>query len=332
MEKLNQRYQIKNKLGESSNNIVYKALDNISKKDITIKILKKNNGKSLKLFKKEYLINRRLQHPNIRKAYSFEKVFSIDDNPVTSERYFQVLEYIDKTYKNIKKKYYNQIINALKFIYQNNLHHGDIKSNNILVTSNNNIKIADISPFIKVEKKENVDIKKINKVLRKKNIIINKTINNIEDYFKTDLFDKNIYLETVYKHLNNSNFPLEYILNEKEIKNIVSSKQIINLYNPSSINNSDYFLRRIHQYYEIENYQYIHINDYEPNKNFNIIKELVKKSIKYDYLNEIIFEYGKEFVKIYKNLPFDPSEKLSNDNAEKSKLINLSVNLVKEIK
>ncbi len=338
MKKLNQRYQIKNKLGESSNSIVYKAIDNISKKYVTIKILKKNNGKSLKLFKKEYLINKRLQHPNIRKAYSFEKVFYIDENPVTSERYFQVLEYIDKTYKNIKietlkkkKKYYNQIINALKFIYENNLHHGDIKSNNILVTSNNDIKIADISPFIKVEKKENVDIKKINKVLRKKNIIINKTINNIEDYFKTDLFDKNIYLETVYKHLNNSNFPLEYILNEKEIKNIVSSKQIINLYNPSSINNSDYFLRRIHQYYEIENYQYIHINDYEPNKNFNIIKELVKKSIKYDYLNEIIFEYGKEFVKIYKNLPFDPSEKLSNDNAEKSKLINLSVNLVKEI-
>ena len=116
-------------------------------KIVTLKSYNKNKIKQSIIEREKDALNllKNLRSPFLPKIYdSFE----------TDTHFIIVMEYIyenflnylikrGKLYENLAKIIFKQIIAGLQFLHTNNIVHRDIKPNNILIDSNNNIKIID---------------------------------------------------------------------------------------------------------------------------------------------------------------------------------------------
>jgi len=143
-------YIIIKKIGSGSFATVYLAqkdqqlyaLKVINKTEITAVYEQKLNN--------EIHILKKIDHPNIVKLY---------DVIETSESYYLILEYISggdlydlvvspdfsKLQINDKKKIFNQIAGAVKYLHENNISHADLKLENILIDKDRNIKLTDFN-------------------------------------------------------------------------------------------------------------------------------------------------------------------------------------------
>lgn len=143
------RYELLEKIGEGGMGIVYKAKCHLLNRFVAVKTLKaelSNDEAFIARFKREANSVASLSHPNIMNVYDVGSENNIN---------FIVMEYINgKTLKQVIKENVRlsslktldiafQIAKALECAHKNDIIHRDIKPDNILITEDNVIKVAD---------------------------------------------------------------------------------------------------------------------------------------------------------------------------------------------
>lgn len=142
------RYKIIRKLGEGGTAKVYLAYDQIDERNVSLKILKKENidDRKVKKFKKEAETLALLDDENIVKIYDVGQ----DDN-----LHYIAAEYIDgMTLKDYIRtcspipveeivKLSQQILHGVKHAHERGVVHKDLKTQNILLDEHKNVKITD---------------------------------------------------------------------------------------------------------------------------------------------------------------------------------------------
>uniref|UniRef100_A0A7N0V5M2 non-specific serine/threonine protein kinase n=1 Tax=Kalanchoe fedtschenkoi TaxID=63787 RepID=A0A7N0V5M2_KALFE len=99
---------------------------------------------------REVLIMKTLRHPNI------VNLVEVIDDP-SSDNFYMVLEYVESKWvcegtgpecsleENTARKYLRDIVSGLMYLHAHNIVHGDIKPDNLLVSSSGTVKIGDFS-------------------------------------------------------------------------------------------------------------------------------------------------------------------------------------------
>ena len=141
------RYEIKEHLGSGGMAIVYRALDQKLDRSVTLKIMRNDLEEGfIERFYKEAQSVAGLSHANIVKVFDFG-----EDDGI----HYIVMEYVDgATLKEliVRKAPFDeetilgvavQIASGLLHAHQNDVVHRDIKPQNILVTNDGSVKIAD---------------------------------------------------------------------------------------------------------------------------------------------------------------------------------------------
>jgi len=146
---LGNRYRLLTKLGGGGMAEVYKGLDTLLDRQVTIKILREqyaSDEEFAKEFRKEAQAVARLSHPNI---------VSIYDVGIEGETQYLVMEYVEGI--NLKEYISEnaplsqgelvsisvQICDALDHAHSNQIVHRDIKPHNILITNTGKVKVTD---------------------------------------------------------------------------------------------------------------------------------------------------------------------------------------------
>ncbi|MBE6608855.1 MAG: Stk1 family PASTA domain-containing Ser/Thr kinase, partial [Ruminococcaceae bacterium] len=146
---IDDRYEIKEILGIGGMAVVFRAYDKRDERDIAIKILKEealSDENAFECFDSESRAISMLSHPNIRKIY---------DISMTGEYKYLTMEYLDgptlKSYVKSKGSlsheealdFITQILDALDHTHSKGIVHRDIKPQNVIVVSDNTIKLTD---------------------------------------------------------------------------------------------------------------------------------------------------------------------------------------------
>jgi serine/threonine protein kinase/Tfp pilus assembly protein PilF len=157
---INQRYIVKKLLGKGRSKVFSVIDTEFPEKEIAMKILSPNIIHEEKYsFEKEYFTLRKLDHPNIIKAYDIGVVLTIDNedqDEIETGSSFITIEKFDSVEFNKYAEINNestliniikQICSALFYLHQSNYIYYDLKPQNILVSgdsSNPQIKIIDL--------------------------------------------------------------------------------------------------------------------------------------------------------------------------------------------
>ena len=165
MEKIG-KYEIIKTLGKGATAVVYLANDPDRGHPVAVKLIRFNDDNAAmsrrlrKLFQTEGATGRRLDHPNIVKIY---------DAVIESDRAWIVMEYVEGTsledYCAINKLLpMHRTIGiifkcclALDHAFRQGIVHRDIKPANIMVTADDNPKIADFGLALNIKKDMNTD-------------------------------------------------------------------------------------------------------------------------------------------------------------------------------
>jgi len=144
---ISNRYEVQNQLGSGGMAVVYRALDHKLDRYVTLKIMREDLEEGfIERFYKEAQSIACLSHTNIVKVYDYG-----EDNGI----HYIVMEYVDGTTLKdliVKKAPFDeettlgvavQIAHGLLHAHKNDVIHRDIKPQNILVTHDGSVKIAD---------------------------------------------------------------------------------------------------------------------------------------------------------------------------------------------
>ena len=164
-KRLDGRYEIHEILGVGGMAVVYKAYDNLENRTVAIKILKEEYAKNeefLRRFKNESKAISLLSHQNI------VKIFDVSFGDIIQ---YIVMEYIEGiTLKEFIERegslswkdavhFTLQILRGLQHAHDRGIVHRDVKPQNIMVLSDNTIKVTDfgIARFARSEQKTITD-------------------------------------------------------------------------------------------------------------------------------------------------------------------------------
>ena len=155
-------YQVKYILGEGGLGVVYLAKQLSMKRNVALKVLYPKWMKDAE-FRKRFLLEARvvgkLSHPNLIQVF---------DIGYANDRYYFSMEYVKgntiedmiiqegKLSVDRALDYCLQVLDALQYIWKNNLIHRDIKPNNIMVNERNIAKLGDFG-FVKSPGDESLD-------------------------------------------------------------------------------------------------------------------------------------------------------------------------------
>lgn len=153
---INQRYIIRKKLGEGRSKVFSVIDSEFPEKEIAMKILPLNVLQEEKeAFRQEYFTLRKLDHPNIIKAYEIGNVLTIDDEIediepgsfyITLERFdsVEMLDFPSLNNEETLQHITRQICSILFYLHQSNYIYYDLKPQNILISEKNG------SPYLKI--------------------------------------------------------------------------------------------------------------------------------------------------------------------------------------
>ena len=137
-------YSMPELFAETSSAILYRVRK--AGKYFMIKTPKDNSGSSHAMLQREYELSIGLQHPNVVNVFTYE--------PSTVVGAGIVMEYVDgRTLSQylaenptlaMRRRVFEQLLQAVSYIHRNGLVHNDIKPENILITrSDNDVKLID---------------------------------------------------------------------------------------------------------------------------------------------------------------------------------------------
>jgi serine/threonine protein kinase len=144
-------YQIKDILGFGSFSKVYSATNLETLQNVALKIIPKPFDVD-----KEIRILQKLDHPNLIKFYAkieTENYYFIFQDLFQSKTLLQLVNETHGLSEENIRGIFVQICNALDYLHQKNISHGDLKLENILV-QNDQIKIIDFGLASKTKYKE----------------------------------------------------------------------------------------------------------------------------------------------------------------------------------
>jgi len=146
----NPRYRIQDELGRGGMGVVYKAHDSVLDRPVAYKVLPpdlKNHQEVVKKFNQEATALAKLLHPNI--------VTVFDAGGIGGEYYF-VMEYIEgRNLKDIIREsrrplpianavaIFKQLASALSYAHSKSIVHRDIKTSNVMLQDDGNVKLMD---------------------------------------------------------------------------------------------------------------------------------------------------------------------------------------------
>jgi serine/threonine protein kinase len=152
------RFQVTQELGTGGNGQIFLASVVSSGELVAIKTPKIKNKAAFERFRREIENQQMFDHPNILKV----KEFVYDERPEKAP--FAVLEYcqqgsIGKILRKNKEPFsqrqardlYKQLLEALKFMHERGFVHRDVKTDNLLLDMNFQLKLADFGSAKKIE-------------------------------------------------------------------------------------------------------------------------------------------------------------------------------------
>ena len=150
---LNERYKLLGRIGSGGMSVVYRAQDLLLGRIVAVKMLHESFSSDedfLRRFRQEAYSAASLQHPNI---------VTVHDIGQDGHAQYIVMEYVDgRTLKQIIRQYNDdghimptsrfldliiQICDGIGYAHRANLVHCDVKPQNVLVTRDDRIKVAD---------------------------------------------------------------------------------------------------------------------------------------------------------------------------------------------
>ncbi len=161
------KYELENKIGEGGMGVVYKARQRSMDRTIALKILSPKHAskqRSIDLFIKEARAAGSLNHPNI---------IQVHDVGTENDLHFFSMELVDgATCTEILKEngqldlntvleIGRQTARALEYAHSQNIIHRDIKPDNIMINSDNVVKVADLGISKTVDELENTENKSV---------------------------------------------------------------------------------------------------------------------------------------------------------------------------
>jgi len=155
---INCRFEILKQIGKGRSEVFLCKDIDFDGREVAVKFLPPNaNEEELKYFRDEFFTLRKLDHPNIIKAFEIGEVVIVDqDDPIQVGSNFILLEYFESTElisfgelkeENKLKEILKQLCSVLYYLHQSNYIYYDLKPENILVSVNLNstrLKLIDL--------------------------------------------------------------------------------------------------------------------------------------------------------------------------------------------
>ncbi|KYB27919.1 Serine/threonine-protein kinase SIK2-like Protein [Tribolium castaneum] len=141
-------YDIERTIGKGNFAVVKLAKHRITKTEVAIKIIDKSqlDAGNLQKVYREVDIMKRLDHPHIIKLYQVMEtknmIYLVSEYASQGEIFDYIARYGRMTEDQARTKFW-QILSAVEYCHNRNIVHRDLKAENLLLDSNNNIKIAD---------------------------------------------------------------------------------------------------------------------------------------------------------------------------------------------
>lgn len=144
------KYEIGRLLGVGASAKVYHATNIETGKSVAVKVISKkkliNNGEFAANIEREISILRRLHHPNIIDLFevlaSKSKIYFVVEFAEAGELYEEVAKK-EKLTEDHARRYFRQLISAVKHCHSRGVFHRDLKLDNLLLDENDNLKVTD---------------------------------------------------------------------------------------------------------------------------------------------------------------------------------------------
>ncbi|KAI6235987.1 Protein kinase domain-containing protein [Aphelenchoides besseyi] len=141
-------YEILSTIGKGNHAVVKLARHRITKTEVAIKIIDKRrlDSENLKKMYREIQVLKKIRHPHMIKLYqvmeSTNMIYLVTEYARNGEMYDYVARRKKLSENEAREKFW-QIVSAVGYLHSNGIVHRDLKAENLLLDTNNDIKLAD---------------------------------------------------------------------------------------------------------------------------------------------------------------------------------------------